>query len=113
MGVLTGGRYREMDGVLSGGKYIEPTIIAASDDMAVSRDEIFGPVMCVYPFDTEEEVIRRANDTNFGLASGVFTKDLIRGHRVAHAMEAGSCNINYYTQLKSVYVEANDVDCPL
>ena len=39
---------------------------AASDDMAVSRDEIFGPVMCVYPFDTEEEVIRRANDTNFG-----------------------------------------------
>ena len=48
--------------------------IAASDDMAVSRDEIFGPVMCVYPFDTEEEVIRRANDTNFGLASGVFTK---------------------------------------
>ena len=47
---------------------------AATDDMAVSRDEIFGPVMCVYPFDTEEEVIRRANDTNFGLASGVFTK---------------------------------------
>jgi len=140
--ILVGGNYRQMDGVLSGGRYIEPTIIAPTDDMKVSRDEIFGPVMCVYPFDTEEEVIKRANDTNFGLASGVFTKDLTRGHRVAHAMEAGSCNINnynvfpvelpfggykhsgfgrengtctinYYTQLKSVYVEAGDVDCPL
>jgi len=140
--ILVGGNYRQMDGVLSGGKYVEPTIIAATDDMTISREEVFGPVMCVYPFDTEEEVIARANDTNFGLASGVFTKDLMRAHRIAASIEAGSCiinnfniypielpfggykhsglgrengttTINYYTQLKTVYVEANDVDCPL
>jgi acyl-CoA reductase-like NAD-dependent aldehyde dehydrogenase len=67
-----------------------------TDDMAIARDEIFGPVMSVLDFDTEEEVLARANATEFGLAAGVFTRDLARGHRMAAGFEAGTCFINAY-----------------
>ena len=79
------------------GFWIEPTVFAdVTDGMTIARDEIFGPVMSVLDFDTEEEVLARANATEFGLAAGVFTRDLSRGHRMAAAFEAGTCFINAY-----------------
>lgn len=90
--LITGGKAHEM-----GGLYIEPTVFSdVTDDMAIAREEIFGPVMSVLPFDTEEEVMARANDTEFGLAAGVFTSDLTRAHRVVKGFEAGTCWINAY-----------------
>ena len=112
-----------------------------TDDMTIVREEIFGPVMSVLTFDDEDEVVRRANDTEFGLSAGVFTRDIQRAHRVVAALEAGTCWINtynitpielpfggykqsgigrenslaaieHYTQRKSVYVEMGDVDAP-
>src|SRR5260221_6869635 len=129
------------DPALKDGYFVMPTIFAdCSDEMAIVREEIFGPVMTVLAFDGEAEVVRRANDTEFGLAAGVFTRDLARAHRVVAALEAGVCWINnynvtpveapfggskqsgigrengvaaieHYTQLKSVYVELGDVAC--
>ena len=79
------------------GWFIEPTIFAdVTDEMTIAREEIFGPVMSVLGFDSEEEVIARANATEFGLAAGVFTRDLARAHRVIRALEAGTCWINQY-----------------
>ncbi|EYD76480.1 Betaine aldehyde dehydrogenase [Rubellimicrobium mesophilum DSM 19309] len=79
------------------GFWIEPTVFAdVTDGMAIARDEIFGPVMSVLDFDSEEEVLARANATEFGLAAGVFTRDLSRGHRMAAGFEVGTCFINAY-----------------
>ena len=79
------------------GCFVEPTIFAdVTDDMTIAREEIFGPVMSVLDFDTEDEVIARANATDLGLSGAVFTADLTRGHRVVHAIEAGSVWINQY-----------------
>lgn len=124
------------------GYFVAPTVFAdVTDDMAIAREEIFGPVMAVLDFEGEDEVIARANATEFGLAAGVFTGDLARGHRVVAQLEAGSCWINaynltpvetpfggskqsgvgrenskaaieHYTQVKSVYVNLGDVDAP-
>ena len=70
-------------GALGAGCFVEPTVFdGCSDDMAIVREEIFGPVMTVLSFAEEDEVIARANDTEYGLAAGVFTRDLARGHRV-------------------------------
>ncbi len=72
------------------GAFIPPTVFAdATDDMAIAREEIFGPVMTVMAFDTEAEAVARANATPYGLAAGVFTADLTRAHRVAAALQAG------------------------
>jgi betaine-aldehyde dehydrogenase len=127
---------------LSGGYFVEPTIFAeCKDSMAIVREEIFGPVMSVLSFRSEDEVIARANDTDYGLAAGVFTQDVQRAHRAVAKLEAGTCWINnynitpievpfggvkrsglgrenslvtlsHYTQLKSVYVEMGDVQSP-
>ncbi|MBW8183608.1 betaine-aldehyde dehydrogenase [Shewanella nanhaiensis] len=79
------------------GYFVAPTIFGqCSDEMTLSREEIFGPVMSVLPFNDEDEVIRRANDTRLGLAAGVFTQDITRAHRVIHQMQAGICWINAY-----------------
>ncbi|KIJ59302.1 hypothetical protein HYDPIDRAFT_100940, partial [Hydnomerulius pinastri MD-312] len=73
------------------GYFIQPTIFTeCQPDMKIVREEIFGPVACVLKFKTEEEVIEQANDTSYGLAASVFTKDIDRGFRVAHALEAGT-----------------------
>ena len=139
--VLTGGG-RVTAGALANGYFVSPTVFDnCRDDMAVVREEIFGPVMSVLEFDDENEVIERANATEFGLAAGVFTNDLTRGHRVIARLQAGTCWINHYnvtpvelpfggvklsglgrengraalehyTQLKSVYVAMGDVDAP-
>ena len=124
------------------GFYLEPTVFAdVTDDMVIAREEIFGPVMAVLDFGDEAEVMARANDTEFGLAAGVFTRDLTRAHRVAAGFEAGTCYINtyndapveapfggskrsgvgrenskaaieHYSQLKSVYVRMGDLEAP-
>ena len=139
--VLTGG-HRVTEGVPAGGNYVAPTVFTAcSDDMTVVREEIFGPVMTVLTFDDEDEVIARANATEFGLSAAVFTNDLNRAHRVIAALDAGSCWINTYnicpiempfggfkqsgigfensaaaiqhfTRLKGVYVAMEPIDAP-
>ncbi len=127
---------------LDRGNYVRPAVFSeCTDAMSIVREEIFGPVMSVLRFRDEDDVIARANATRFGLAAGVFTRDLARAHRVAAKLEAGICWINtynvtpiempfggikesgfghengqaaidHYTQLKSVYVELGDVQCP-
>jgi aldehyde dehydrogenase (NAD+) len=79
----------------STGYFIEPTIIAnAPEDSKVMREEIFGPVVCINTFTDEEEVLKRANDTEYGLYASVFTKDISRALRVAKQLEAGSVGVN-------------------
>lgn len=79
------------------GYYFQPTIFTnATPKMRISQEEIFGPVLTVIPFDTEEEAIQIANGTNYGLASAVHTRDIKKAFRVAKAMQAGTCWINCY-----------------
>jgi len=92
--VLTGGR--SSDGGL-GGYYFEPTVLTdVNNSMRVVREEIFGPVVAIMPFETEDEVIRLANDTEFGLAAGIWTSNLSRAHRMAARLEAGTIWVNTY-----------------
>jgi acyl-CoA reductase-like NAD-dependent aldehyde dehydrogenase len=82
---------------LRDGFFIEPTILTGVDNrMRVAQEEIFGPVLSVIPARSEEEVVRQANETRFGLAAGIWTKDVQRAHRVAHALRAGTVWINAY-----------------
>ncbi|WP_370303413.1 betaine-aldehyde dehydrogenase [Pseudooceanicola sp.] len=135
--LVTGGQRLNRNGF-----YLQPTVFAdVTDAMTIAREEIFGPVMAVLDFDDEAEVMARANATEFGLAAGVFTRDLARAHRVAAGFEAGTCYINsyndapveapfggikasglgrensaaaieHYSQLKSVYVRMGDLEAP-
>ncbi len=91
--IITGGERLERKGY-----YFQPTIIDCTDvpDAQTAVDEMFGPVLSVIGFDTEEEAISIANNTRFGLASGVFTKDLARGHRMVKAIKAGVVWVNTY-----------------
>ncbi|MFI5659870.1 2-hydroxymuconic semialdehyde dehydrogenase [Streptomyces sp. NPDC051684] len=93
--VLTGGDIPRLGGDLDGGSWIEPTLWTGltNADRPV-REEIFGPVAALIPFDTEAEAIALANDTEYGLASSVWTSDLRRGHRVAQAMNVGMSWVN-------------------
>lgn len=92
--VLAGGRTTDAG---LGGYFYEPTVLVDVDnDMRVVREEIFGPVAAIMPFDSEEEVIRLANDTEYGLAAGVWTTNLSRAHRVAGRLEAGTIWVNTY-----------------
>ncbi|WP_171123042.1 MULTISPECIES: betaine-aldehyde dehydrogenase [unclassified Ruegeria] len=130
------------DRIEGDGFYMQPTVFAdVTDDMTIAREEIFGPVMSVLDFDTEAEVLARANDNEFGLAAGVFTNDLTRAHRIVAGFEAGTCYINTYnlapveapfggskmsgvgrensklainhfSEMKTVYVSMNDVEAP-
>ena len=139
--LLTGGKALQPKGN-EGGYFVAPTIFTdCNDDMTIVKEEIFGPVMSVLMFETEEEVIKRANDTEFGLAAGVFTNDIRRAHRVVKQMEAGICwinaygaspaempvggyklsgigrengssTMNQYTQIKSVYVGMQPLESP-
>lgn len=85
------------DGEFANGLYVTPAVFAAcKDDMSFVRDEVFGPLMSVLSFDTEQEAIERANSTKFGLSAAVFTKDFSRAHRVAGKLQAGTVWINDY-----------------
>jgi betaine-aldehyde dehydrogenase len=139
--LITGGS-RLTNGELARGFFVAPTVFdGCQDDMDIVRQEIFGPVMSVLEFEDEDEVVARANATEFGLAAAVFTNDLSRAHRVIAQLEAGTCWINHYnvtpvelpfggvkmsglgrengraaiehyTQLKSVYVALGDIEAP-
>jgi acyl-CoA reductase-like NAD-dependent aldehyde dehydrogenase len=83
------------------GYFFEPTIFTGVDNsMRIAQEEIFGPVMCAIPFDTEEEAIAIANDVDYGLASGVWTNDLARAHRVSRAIDAGTVWVNTYGEVQ-------------
>ena len=93
--IVTGGGVPDMAGDLARGAWVQPTIwTGLSDDAAVCREEVFGPCCHISPFDSEEEVIRRANDTTYGLAASIWTTNLQRGHRVAGKIEAGLVWVN-------------------
>ncbi|MGO4893687.1 betaine-aldehyde dehydrogenase [Flavobacterium sp. W21_SRS_FM6] len=124
------------------GNFVSPTIFTnCTDDMRITREEIFGPVMSVLKFSSEDEVIKRANNTDFGLAAGIFCQDIRRAHRVIAQLQAGICWINAYgnspvempvggykqsgigrengveafksyTQTKSIYVGMNKLEGP-
>jgi aldehyde dehydrogenase (NAD+) len=92
--VLTGGRPTDAG---LGGYFYEPTVLVdVNNDMRVVREEIFGPVAAIMPFDTEDEVVALANDTEYGLAAGVWTSNLARAHRVAGRLDAGTVWVNTY-----------------
>ncbi|WP_420395363.1 aldehyde dehydrogenase [Nioella sp.] len=81
----------------TGGTYMAPTVMAGvSPDTSLSQNEVFGPVLAVTPFSTEEEAIRLANGTDYGLSSGVWTRDLSRAHRMIRAIRAGVVHVNTY-----------------
>lgn len=93
--VVTGGKIAEISGELSGGFWIEPTLwTGLTNESRTMREEIFGPAAGLIPFDTEEEAIALANDTEYGLAASVWTNDIRRGHRVAQAMNVGMSWVN-------------------
>ena len=92
--LLTGGEHYT-DPVRSKGAYIPPTIFAeATPTCRIAREEIFGPVVAIVPFDTEAEALAIANDTSYGLSSGVFTRDLDRAWRVTRGLKAGQVYVN-------------------
>lgn len=99
--LVCGGR-RLTEGDYARGYYIAPTIFTqVRDDMVISCEEIFGPVLPVYSFETEEEVIARANNTSYGLAAGVWTRDVGRAHRLGTALKAGVVWVNTYDMFDS------------
>ena len=139
--LLTGGQTLQPTSAPNG-YFVAPTIFSdCHDQMSICREEIFGPVMSVLTFESENEVIQRANDSEMGLAAGVFSQNIKRAHRVIHQIQAGICWINAYgnspvempvggykhsgvgrengletlksyTQTKSVYVGLQPVDSP-
>jgi acyl-CoA reductase-like NAD-dependent aldehyde dehydrogenase len=91
--LVTGGE--RLGGDLAGGNFVGPTIFADVDnDSTIAQEEIFGPVLAVVPFDTEEEAVRLANDTEYGLGAGLFTSDVQRAFRVARKLRVGTIGIN-------------------
>jgi aldehyde dehydrogenase (NAD+) len=79
------------------GYFVEPTVFTnVTDDMKIAREEIFGPVICVLPFDTLDEAIARGNDTNYGLGGGVWTQNIDNAHRVSKGLRTGSVWVNCY-----------------
>ena len=83
----------------SGGYFVEPTIFdGVGNDMSIAREEIFGPVLSTIPFETEDEAIRLANETSYGLAASVYTRDLDAALRVARALRAGTVGVNAYSE---------------
>src|SRR5438874_754931 len=97
--VVTGAK-KSTNAELQRGLYVEPTLLAdVRNDMRIAREEVFGPVLSLIPFDHVDEAIAIANDSEYGLASGVWTTDLSRAHQVARRLQAGTVWINTYRSL--------------
>ena len=95
--IVTGGERAEIDG-LTNGHFVIPTLLrGVRNDMPVAREEIFGPVQSVLTFDDIDEAVAIANDTDYGLSAGVFSRDLGTAHRVASQLQAGQIQVNRYT----------------
>jgi 4-(gamma-glutamylamino)butanal dehydrogenase len=94
--IITGGHRILED---SGGWYVEPTVFdGVTNDMTIAQEEIFGPVLSVIEFDTEDEAIRIANASPYGLAASLYTDDLSRAHRMARGIKAGTVSVNCYSE---------------
>ena len=99
--VLTGGS-RNSNPTLAGGHFVQPTVFTkVKNSMRIAREEIFGPVTSVISWNDEDAMMKQANDTNFGLAGGVWTRDITRAHRIARKLETGTVWINRYYNLKA------------
>jgi aldehyde dehydrogenase len=94
--VLAGGKKAELDGELSGGFFVQPTVLEGNNKMRVFQEEIFGPVVSVAPFDTDDEALALANDTPYGLSAAVWTRDSTRAYRLGRGIHAGRVWINCY-----------------
>lgn len=94
--VLTGGAAESLEGDLSSGFYIQPTLLKGTNDMRVFQEEIFGPVVGITTFKTEEEALAIANSTEFGLGAGVWTRDTNRAYRMGRGIQAGRVWMNCY-----------------
>jgi aldehyde dehydrogenase len=94
--VLCGGDRAELGGALKGGYYVQPTLFKGNNQMRIFREEIFGPVLAVTTFKTEEEALAIANDTPYGLGAGVWTRDANRAYRMGRAIQAGRVWTNCY-----------------
>ena len=93
--ILLGGEREILNGEFKDGYYIQPTIIEGLPyDCDINQEEIFGPVVSIIPFKTEEEVIEMANSTKYGLSASIFTENISRAHRVAHSIDSGVIWIN-------------------
>ena len=94
--VVSGGE-RMLEGAFASGNFVAPTVFAdVADDMRIAKEEIFGPVIAAMPFDSLDEAVRRANNTPYGLAAGVFTRDVAKAHTLSHRIRAGSVWVNTY-----------------
>src|SRR5262245_22095176 len=94
--VLTGGERNTAPG-LEGGYFVKPTVFTGvRNDMRIAQEEIFGPVVALIPFKNEDDAVLQGNDTNYGLAAGVWTRDVSKAHRVARALRAGTVWVNCY-----------------
>ena len=94
--LLAGGERANLDGELKDGYYMQPTVFEGHNKMRIFQEEIFGPVLSVTPFDDEEEALSIANDTLYGLGSGVWTRDLNRAYRMGRGIQAGRVWTNCY-----------------
>jgi len=93
---LVGGERNTAKG-LENGYYVKPTVFTGvNNDMKIAREEIFGPVVSVIPFKDENDAVLQGNDTQYGLAAGVWTRDVSKAHRVARALRAGTVWVNCY-----------------
>ena len=99
---LVAGGGRPADPALARGNYVEPTVfVDVRPDMSIAREEIFGPVAVIMPFDTPADAVRMANDTIFGLTAGVWTSDVKLAHRMARSLRAGTVWVNMYNVVTS------------
>jgi aldehyde dehydrogenase len=94
--LLTGGQKAQMEGELAGGYFFQPTVFKGENNMRIFQEEIFGPVIAVTIFEDEQDAIRIANDTLYGLGAGVWSRDGTRAYRIARAIKAGRVWINCY-----------------